>query len=113
MHLVEGLDNIKGIPKGAFAIVAKYHHAAIDGATGAEIVSGLHSTTPEHDPNPEPEPWEPEPQPSWIGLMARAAVNNIREPFQLAKATAATTFANRFSSQKQQRRHCPRSANHF
>jgi hypothetical protein len=82
MHLVEGLDNIKGIPKGAFAIVAKYHHAAIDGATGAEIVSGLHSTTPEHDPNPEPEPWEP-------------------------------TFANRFSSQKQQRRHCPRSANHF
>jgi WS/DGAT/MGAT family acyltransferase len=90
MHLVEGLDNIKGIPKGAFAIIAKYHHAAIDGATGGEIVSGLHSTTPEHDPNPEPEPWEPEPRPSWIGLMARAAVNNIREPFQLAKTTAAT-----------------------
>jgi WS/DGAT/MGAT family acyltransferase len=90
MHLVEGLDNIKGIPKGAFAIVAKYHHAAIDGATGGEVVSGLHSTTPEYDPNPEPEPWQPEPQPSWIGLMARSVVNNIREPFQLAKATAAT-----------------------
>jgi len=90
MYLVEGLDNIEGIPKGAFAIIAKYHHAAIDGATGSEIIGGLHSTTPEHDPNPEPEPWVPEPQPSWIGLMARAAVNNIREPFQLAKATAAT-----------------------
>ena len=90
MHLVDGLDNIKGIPKGAFAIIAKYHHAAIDGVTGSEIVSGLHSMTPEHDPNPEPEPWEPEPQPSWMGLMARAVVNNIREPFQLAKATAAT-----------------------
>ncbi len=90
MHLVEGLDNIEGIPKGAFAIVSKYHHAAIDGATGTEIISGLHSTTPEHDPDPEPEPWEPERRPSWIGLMTRAAVNNIREPFQLAKATAAT-----------------------
>jgi len=90
MNLVEGLDNIKGIPKGAFAIITKYHHAAIDGATGIEIVSGLHSTTPEHDPNPEPTPWKPERQPSWIGLMARAGVNNIREPFQLAKAAAAT-----------------------
>jgi WS/DGAT/MGAT family acyltransferase len=90
MNLVEGLDNIKGIPKGSFAIISKYHHAAIDGATGIEIISGLHSTTPEYDPDPEPEPWEPERQPSWIGLMARAAVNNVREPFQLAKATAAT-----------------------
>ena len=34
MYVVEGLDNIKGIPRGAFAIIAKYHHAAIDGATG-------------------------------------------------------------------------------
>ncbi len=90
MNLVEGLDNIKGIPKGAFAIISKYHHAAIDGATGTEIISGLHSTTPEYDPDPLPEPWEPERRPSWFGLMTRAAVNNIREPFQLAKATAAT-----------------------
>jgi len=90
MNLVEGLDNIKGLPKGAFAIISKYHHAAIDGATGIEIISGLHSTTPEHDPDPQPEPWEPERRPSWIGLMARATVNNLREPFQLAKATAAT-----------------------
>jgi WS/DGAT/MGAT family acyltransferase len=90
MNLVEGLDNIEGIPKGAFAIISKYHHAAIDGATGTEIISGLHSTNPEYDPNPEPEPWQPESQPSLIGLLARAAANNIRTPFQLGKATAAT-----------------------
>ncbi len=90
MHVVEGLGNIRGIPKDAFAIVAKYHHAAIDGATGAEIIGGLHSTTPEHDPDPPAQPWEPERRPSWMGLMARAAINNVRTPFQLAKATAAT-----------------------
>jgi WS/DGAT/MGAT family acyltransferase len=89
MYVVEGLDNIKGIPKGAFAIIAKYHHAAIDGATGTEIVAGLHSTTPEFEADPEPEPWEPESEPSWLGLMARAAVNNIRQPFQLTKAMAS------------------------
>ncbi len=90
MYLVEGLDNIKGVPKGSFAIIAKYHHAAVDGVTGTEILSGLHSTTPDVDPDPQPLPWEPESPPSWFGLMNRAAVNNIRQPFQLAKAVAST-----------------------
>jgi WS/DGAT/MGAT family acyltransferase len=89
MYVVEGLDNVKGIPKGAFAIIAKYHHAAIDGATGTEIIGGLHSTTPEFDPDPAPAAWEPESAPSWLGLMTRAAVNNIRQPFQLTKAVAS------------------------
>ena len=90
MYVVEGLDNIKGIPEGAFAIIAKYHHAAVDGVTGTEILAGLHSTTPEVEPDPQPRPWEPDSSPSWLGLMNRAAVNNIRQPFQLAKAIAST-----------------------
>lgn len=89
MYIVEGLDNINGIPRGAFAIIAKYHHAAIDGATGREIIAGLHSTRSEFEADPEPEPWEPESEPSWLGLMARAAANNIRQPFQLTKAMAS------------------------
>lgn len=90
MYVVEGLDNVAGIPKGAFAIVAKYHHAAIDGATGAEIIGGLHSTTPEYVAEPEPASWNAESAPSWLGLMARAAVNNIRQPFQLTRAVSST-----------------------
>jgi WS/DGAT/MGAT family acyltransferase len=90
MYVVEGLDNVEGIPEGAFAIVAKYHHAAVDGATGNEIIAGLHSTTPEFDPDPSPQPWTAQPEPSLLGLMARASVNNVRQPFQLFKALSAT-----------------------
>ena len=90
MHVVEGLSDIKGIPETAFAVIAKYHHAAIDGATGTEIVAGLHSTTPEYDPDPAPEPWSPQEPPSLIGLMNRAAVNNVRMPFRFTKAVTAT-----------------------
>jgi len=90
MHIIEGLDNVEGIPKGAFAIVARYHHAAVDGVTGTEILSGLHSLTPDHDPDPEPLPWEPRQAPSLFDLMNRAAVNNVRTPFRLAKAVANT-----------------------
>ncbi len=90
MHIVEGLDNLDGIPKGAFAIIAKYHHAAIDGATGSEILGGLHDTSPEFDPDPPIELWEPERKPSFLGLMSRAAVNNVKAPLQLAKAVSST-----------------------
>lgn len=90
MYVVEGLDNIKGVPQGAFALISKYHHSAIDGATGEELMIGLHSTTPDRDEDPQSEPWEPEHEPSWLGLMARAAVNNVRTPFQLARAVSST-----------------------
>ena len=31
MYVIEGLDNIKHLPKGSFAIMTKIHHAAADG----------------------------------------------------------------------------------
>ena len=31
MFVVEGLDNIDGLPKGSYAIATKIHHAAVDG----------------------------------------------------------------------------------
>ena len=90
MYLVEGLDNIKGIPKGAFAIISKYHHAAIDGISGAELLAGLHSLDPKHEPEPEIQPWAPQSAPSLVELFSRAAVNNVRTPFQLARAVTST-----------------------
>jgi WS/DGAT/MGAT family acyltransferase len=90
MYVVEGLDNIEGIPKGAFALISKYHHAAIDGASGAELLAGLHSVSPEYVAEPEVKPWAPKSSPSMVELLARAAVNNVKTPFQLTKAVAAT-----------------------
>ncbi|WP_422420565.1 wax ester/triacylglycerol synthase family O-acyltransferase [Pseudomonas sp. GZD-222] len=42
MYVIEGLDNIEGIPKGSFAILTKSHHAAMDGAAAAELTWALH-----------------------------------------------------------------------
>ncbi|HYQ51318.1 MAG TPA: wax ester/triacylglycerol synthase family O-acyltransferase [Pseudomonas sp.] len=42
MYVIEGLDNIEGIPKGSFAILTKTHHAAMDGAAAAELTWALH-----------------------------------------------------------------------
>lgn len=42
MYVVEGLDNIEGIPKGSFAILSKIHHAAMDGTAATELTWALH-----------------------------------------------------------------------
>lgn len=42
MYVIEGLDNIEGIPKGSFAVLSKIHHAAMDGTAAAELTWALH-----------------------------------------------------------------------
>ena len=42
MTLVTGLNGIEGLPSQCFAILGKFHHVAIDGATGMHIIEGIH-----------------------------------------------------------------------
>lgn len=41
MYVIEGLDNLPGIPKGAYAIATKIHHAAADGMAIVNFFGGL------------------------------------------------------------------------
>ena len=90
MHIVEGLDSIDGIPGDAFAIVARYHHSAMDGASGSAVLYGLHSASPAHDADPQEETWEPQPGPTWLRLLNRTALNSVRVPLQFTRAVAGT-----------------------
>ena len=47
---VEGLQAIPGAPEDAVALIARVHHAAIDGVSGAEILGALFDI--EHATNP-------------------------------------------------------------
>ncbi|MFJ2662898.1 wax ester/triacylglycerol synthase family O-acyltransferase [Nocardia fluminea] len=67
MSVVEGLDD------GKVAVVCKYHHSAVDGITGTNMM--MHLCDLEAGVSrPEPEPWQPEPVPGDLELAARAAV---------------------------------------
>lgn len=43
-YIIEGLDNIPDVPKGAFAIYTKMHHSLVDGAGGDAFMMALHDT---------------------------------------------------------------------
>ncbi len=86
MTVIEGLDDIDGVPPGSFAIYFKIHHAAIDGVAGAELLTATHATDPVDPVTPPIELWTPEPAPSGWGLLARAGANNLRRPIQAVRS---------------------------
>lgn len=76
MYIVEGLDAVEGVPAGAFAVVLKIHHAAVDGKSGVEMSTAMHTQTPEPVDVPQPAtPWKPDPDPSALDLLGRASLN--------------------------------------
>jgi WS/DGAT/MGAT family acyltransferase len=82
---VEGLDNVQGVPKGSFAMISKVHHAAIDGASGAEMMGAILSLTPNEEKVPKPYPWHPDKLPSSVSLLSKNYMQVFGTPFQFAK----------------------------
>lgn len=86
MIYIDGVGGIReDIPPGAFATVTKIHHAAIDGATGAELTAGLHDLAPDAQRKVLVDRWVPDLRPTPYELIRNAVVNNIRVQPQLAK----------------------------
>ena len=81
--IVEGLDNIAGLPPGCFAIVSKVHHAAIDGMSGVEMSAAVHSTSPDVTPPEGEDPWKPQNMPQVADLLARSYLNNLVQPMRV------------------------------
>ncbi len=90
--VIEGLDNVAGVPKGSYAILSKIHHCAIDGMSGIDMMNAVHTLSPnDFDVVPPKSPWVPDKIPSGAELLARAQVNNVRQPMRLANVAVKST----------------------
>jgi WS/DGAT/MGAT family acyltransferase len=96
-YVIEGLDNVDGVPPGSFALVSKVHHAAIDGVSGAEMTAAVHDVTPDAPVPAVEDPAMPGTPPSAFELLARAGFNNATQPFKfgrLVRRTARNALRN-------------------
>jgi WS/DGAT/MGAT family acyltransferase len=78
VHVIEGLGDIDGVPPGSFAMFMKFHHAAIDGMTGQEVLAMIHDADPNQPDASEYQPAtgiEYEPRPGAWNLIARTPLN--------------------------------------
>jgi diacylglycerol O-acyltransferase / wax synthase len=90
VYVIEGLDNVEGVPPGSYALLQKTHHAAVDGVSGMEIMSALNDLTPEGEPAQDVGDWRPESDPDPWSLLARATVNNALRPMHFARVLGRT-----------------------
>jgi diacylglycerol O-acyltransferase len=85
MYVIEGLDEVEGLPPGCFAVLTKIHHAAIDGVSGVEVTAATHDLEVEGKPSLPEEPWMPEAEPTLLELSLRAVMNNTQQPVRFAR----------------------------
>jgi diacylglycerol O-acyltransferase len=98
LHVVEGLES------GHFAIVIKLHHAIIDGASGAEVLSAFFDLGPEQRVvTPPAHPWQPDELPSDRDLVAGALSSLTHQPERTASAVRRTVGAVRGLAERNRR----------
>ena len=93
-YIIEGLDNIPGLPEGCFAIYTKMHHALVDGAGGSSFMALIHDLVPD-PPAVEEEAEEPrlvDVEPSMAELLSKASVNGVKNSASLIRGTVKNTL---------------------
>ena len=90
MWLVDGLEGDR------FALVAKSHHALVDGVSGVDITTVLFDAAPDPpEPPSPPEPWVPRPEPSGAQMLGEALLERVTSPAEIARGARAVFRAPR------------------
>jgi diacylglycerol O-acyltransferase / wax synthase len=81
---------VEGVEGDRFAVLAKTHHALVDGISGVDILTVLFDTSPEPVAPPDPgERWLPRPLPSRAQLLGEALLERATVPGEVARSMRA------------------------
>ncbi len=78
--IVEGLEGGE-----QFAMITKFHHCMIDGASGVDLANIQFSTSPETTPLSKPAPFRPRPSPRRLELFLNETRRQAEVPLVIAK----------------------------
>jgi WS/DGAT/MGAT family acyltransferase len=85
---------VEGLEDGRWAMLAKTHHAMVDGVAGTDLLAVIMDLSPEVV-RPDVPTWSPRPTPSGGQLAADALRNVVRSPYEQLRAVRASTRAIR------------------
>ncbi len=85
---------VQSMSGGRFALIAKTHHALVDGVSGVDITTVLFDTAPEPAPTPSP-PWSAKPLPGPAKLLGEALIERSTVPAEMARGARALLRAPR------------------
>ena len=79
MYIIEGLENLEGVPPEAFAMVFKMHHATFDGAAGGAAIWAFMQDTPDFEPIPPEKRWVPDRKPDMMGWTISSIQEGMKQ----------------------------------
>ena len=85
---------VEGLEDGRWAMLAKTHHALVDGVSGTDLLAVIMDLSPDAV-RPEPSQWTPQPEPSGSSSMVDALENIVQSPYEQVRAARAQTRALR------------------
>ncbi|MGJ8687238.1 MAG: wax ester/triacylglycerol synthase family O-acyltransferase, partial [Spongiibacteraceae bacterium] len=88
--VIEGLDQVDGIPKGSFGMLLRIHHSALDGHSGHGILQALHDLGPSYASDIGADKWRPRKAPPTSRILRQAAIRALREPTKMVDLMAKT-----------------------
>ena len=72
-----------GLSGGRMALMVKFHHAALDGVAGAELLTTLLDPTSTPPEQPAAQPWDPAPVPGELAMWARGVAGLSLQPLKV------------------------------
>ena len=85
---------VEGLEGGRWAMLAKTHHAMVDGVSGTDLLAVIMDLSPDVA-RPEVAAWSPRPPPSGARLALDAVTNLMRSPYEQLRAVQTSTRALR------------------
>ncbi|MDB4512063.1 wax ester/triacylglycerol synthase family O-acyltransferase [Arenicella sp.] len=87
MYVIEGLDNVEGVPRGSYALATKIHHAAADGMAIVNFLGGLTDIDAAGTPAiklDKPISTKRFERPTALQMALRGTINTVRSPMRVA-----------------------------
>src|ERR1700735_596923 len=85
---------VEGLEDGRWAMLAKTHHALVDGISGTDLLAVIMDLTADAV-RPERSEWRPRPEPTGLHLALEALENVVLSPYEQVRAARAQTRAVR------------------
>ena len=85
---------VQGLEDGHWAVLAKTHHAMVDGVSGTDLLALIMDISPE-PVAPVTVEWSPEPAPSGVQLATQASLELLRSPYEQIQAVRSAAAVPR------------------
>jgi WS/DGAT/MGAT family acyltransferase len=86
---------VQSMSGGRFALIAKTHHALVDGISGVDITTVLFDTAAEPTPSAPSPPWSAKPLPGQAKLLGEALIERSTVPAEMLRGARALLRAPR------------------